>query len=250
MACNLLRTAHRVLTKREPHMRYAALVGMLLWSWIAPLSAAEDVQDFAAIETAVTDYVLAHADPHTRYEIALNPMDARLRLPACERAVEVFAPPGYRPMGSATLGVRCNHERSWVVYVTAQIKAMRRVAVLTSAVTRGTAIKPGDVVLREQDVSSLSGGYFFDEQHIVGKLAKRSLTAGMVISPNELTAPRWVARGQVVTLFVDSGGLQVRAQGEAMVDGAENDLVRVRNVLSGKVVDGFVTAPGTVRVKM
>lgn len=224
--------------------------------WISLLScttlvwAADAVQEFAPIETAVIDYVLTHSDPQTRYEITLDPPDARLRLPMCERAIEAFAPPGYRPMGSATLGVRCNQTRSWIIYVSAHIKAMRRIAVLSNAVVRGAVITPADIVLREQDVSSLSSGYFFDEQQVVGKLAKRSLSAGTAISPHELTAPRWVARGQVVTLFVDSGGLQVRAQGEAMMDGAENDSVKVRNVLSGKVVDGFVTAPGTVRVKM
>jgi flagella basal body P-ring formation protein FlgA len=230
-------------------MRYA-VAWIVLLPWCANLWAEEEAQDFARIEAAVVDYVMAHTDPHTRYEITLNPLDARLRLPVCGRAIEVFASPGYRPMGTATLGVRCNQDRSWVVYVSAHIKAFRRVAVLTSAVMRGTPIKPGDIVLRELDVSSLSSGYFFDEQYVVGKLAKRSLNAGMVISPNELSAPRWVARGQVVTLYVDSDGLQVRAQGEAMGDGAENDLVKVRNALSGKVVDGFVTAPGTVRVKM
>lgn len=231
-------------------MRYTVAAWIVLLPWTTQLWAAEPTQDFAPIETAVVDYVMAHADPDTRYEITLDPLDIRLRLPVCGRPVEVFAPPGYRPMGTATVGVRCSQDRSWSIYVSAHIKAFRRIAVLTNAVARGTTIKPADVVLREQDISGLSSGYFFDEQHIVGKLAKRSLTAGMAISPNELTAPRWVARGQAVTLFVDSGGLQVRAQGEAMADGAENDLVKVRNVVSGKIVDGFVTAPGIVRVKM
>lgn len=231
-------------------MHKVMIAGLSLLSCTTCAWAADVVQDFAPIETAVTDYVLAHSDPHTRYEITLDPPDARLRLPMCERPIEAFAPPGYRPMGTATLGVRCNQTRSWVIYVSAHIKAMRRIAVLSNAVVRGAVITHADVVLREQDVSSLSSGYFFDEQQVVGKLAKRSLSAGTSISPHELTAPRWVARGQVVTLYVDSGGLQVRAQGEAMMDGSENDSVKVRNVLSGKVVDGFVTAPGTVRVKM
>lgn len=231
-------------------MRIAVAAGMMLLPLSATLWAADAVQNFAPIQSAAIDYVIAHADPHTRYEIVLNPLDTRLRLPACAQVLEVFAPPGYRPMGTTTLGVRCNHTRGWTVYFSLQIKAFRRIAVLANTLVRGSAIQPGDIVLREQDVSRLSSGYFFDAQQLVGKLVKRSLIAGVVISPNELSAPRWVARGQVVTLFVDSGGLQVRAQGEALVDGAENDLVKVRNVLSGKVVDGFVTAPGTVRVKM
>lgn len=243
-------TIHRILLKRERRMRLIVVIGMVSLLCAAQVRAAEAVQDFAAVETAVVDYVLAHADPHTRYEIEMQALDPRLRLPACERPVEIFAPPGYRPMGTTTLGVRCNQNRSWMIYVSAHIKAYRRIAVLANTVMRGAVIKPADIVLREQDVGSLNGGYFFDAQDIVGKLAKRSLSAGMALSPRELTAPRWVARGQTVTLYVDSGGLQVRAQGEALIDGAENDLVKVRNILSGKVVDGFVTAPGTVRVKM
>lgn len=231
-------------------MRNLTVVWIVCLLGATSARATEPIQDFAPIETALIDFVMAHADPQTRYEISVDPIDARLRLPACVQPIEVFAPPGYRPMGTATLGVRCSQDRSWTVYLSAHIKAFRRIAVLANSMVRGASIKPGDIVLREQDVSNLNSGYFFDEEHVVGKLVKRSLSAGMVLSPNELTAPRWVARGQVVTLFVDSGGLQVRAQGEAMADGSENDLVRVRNVISGKVVDGFVTAPGTVRVKM
>ena len=90
----------------------------------------------------------------------------------CGKPIEVFAPPGYRPMGTATLGVRCNQTRSWNIYVTAHIKAFRSIAVLTSAVLRGSIIKPADVVLREHDVGRLSGGYFSDTQHVAGQLAK------------------------------------------------------------------------------
>lgn len=247
MARNLLHALHLL---RENSMRYAAAALLMLLPWTAPTWAAEAAQDFAPIESAVIKYVMAHADPHTRYEITLDRLDPRLRLPVCGKPVEVFAPPGYRPLGTTTLGVRCKQTRNWSIYVTAHIKAFRHIAVLTNPVARGSIIKSTDVVLREHDVGRLSGGYFSDTQHVAGHHAKRSLSAGMVLSPGELSAPRWVTRGQTVTLFVDTGSLQVRAQGEALADGAENDLVKVRNTMSGKVVNGFVTAPGTVRVKM
>ena len=231
-------------------MHYIAAAWIVLLAWSAPGWATEAAQEFAPIKSAVVDYVMSHADPHTRYEITLDAFDPRLRLPVCSQPIEVFAPPGYRPMGTATLGVRCNQARSWLIHVSAHIKAFRRIAVLASAVPRATPIKAADVVLREHDIGRLVGGYFLDEKEIIGKLAKRPLSAGMVISPNELSAPRWVTRGQVVTLFTDSAGLQVRAQGEALADGAENQLVKVRNVVSGKVISGLVTAPGIVRVQM
>ncbi len=249
MACKLLWSLYRTFWKAA-HMRYTTALWMVLLPWAAGVWAADATQDFASIRSAVVDYVMAHSDPYTRYEITLDRLDARLRLPACGRPVEVFAPPGYRPMGAVTLGVRCSQDRSWTIYVSAHIKALRRIAVLASAVVRGATLRPADVVLREYDVSGLSAGYFTDAQQVVGKLVKRSLSAGLALAPGELAAPRWVTRGQVVTLFVDSGGLQVRAQGEAMADGAENDLIKVRNVVSGKIVAGFVTAPGTVRVTL
>lgn len=210
----------------------------------------EPVHDFSHLDGAITDYVKANNAPNARYEVHINALDPRLHLPRCADPVEIFTPPGHRLMGATLLGVRCNTTRAWVIYVSAQVKVFRNVATLVRAVARGAYIGPNDITFREQDVGSLSQGFFPDAANIVGKLAKRALAIGTVVTPAHLSTPRWVTRGEVVTLLLDTGMMQVRAQGEALTDGTENERVKARNVLSGKIVEGIVSAPGTLRVRM
>lgn len=208
------------------------------------------IQDFSALESTVNVFVHASGEANARYEVNIDAPDARLQLPLCAEPLQVFLPPGHRLLGSTLIGVRCNTNQSWVIYVSTHIKQFRKVVMLDNAVTRGTRINPRDLVLRELDIGKLTTGYFVETDMVAGKLAKRSLTPGIVVTPAHLSVPRWVSRGDIVTLLIDTGGLQVRAQGEAMADGAENDKIKARNILSGKVVDGIVAGPGMLRIRM
>jgi flagella basal body P-ring formation protein FlgA len=223
----------------------------LFFAGIAPVvGAAGEYQDLDGIRAAVTHHVLDRAEPRTRYAIAVDGLDPRLQLARCPHEPEVFEPRGYRAAGTTTLGVRCTAQRAWMIYVPVTIRTYRKIAVLTQPLARGASIGAEHLRFQEYDVSTFSGGYFTDASAVVGKLAKRALNAGVVLSASHLAAPRWVSRGEIVTLLVDVGGLQVRARGEALADGAENDVIRARNILSGKVIDGVVSAPGTLLVRM
>jgi flagella basal body P-ring formation protein FlgA len=64
-----------------------------------------------------------------------------------------------------------------------------------------------------------------------------------MLQPNVL-----VRRGQQVTLIAANSGVQIRAQGQALTEGAVDQRVRVQNVSSLKVVEGVVESDGAVRV--
>mgnify|MGYP006202654589 CR=1 FL=1 len=75
---------------------------------------------------------------------------------------------------------------------------------------------------------------------------------GAVQRPAQPTPPLQpdvlVRRGQQVTLIAANGGVQIRAQGQALTEGAADERVRVQNVSSLKVVEGVVESDGVVRV--
>jgi len=222
----------------------------ILLIWVNPAFGGARMQDFSQLDAMIGEFVRSSGEANARYEVSIDAPDERLQLPLCAESLQVFLPPGHRLLGATLVGVRCNTTRSWVMYVSTHIKLFRKVAMLGNAVARGARIEMRDIVFGEQDIGKLTTGYFVDAEQVLGKLAKRPLTPGLVLMPSQLTTPRWVARGDIVTLLIEAGGLQVRAQGEALADGGENDRVKARNVLSGKVVDGIVSGPGTVRIRM
>jgi len=59
-----------------------------------------------------------------------------------------------------------------------------------------------------------------------------------------------VRRGQRVTLIASAGGIEVRAQGEAVADAMPDGRVRVLNLNSHRVVEGRVESRDSVRVSL
>jgi flagella basal body P-ring formation protein FlgA len=62
-------------------------------------------------------------------------------------------------------------------------------------------------------------------------------------------SPQIVDRGQTVDLVAQSAGLVVNMQGKALANGSEGDRLLVKNLSSGKRVEGLVLASGTVLIQ-
>ncbi len=185
-----------------------------------------------------------------RTEIKLGKLDPRLKLKACETQLEAFQAPGSRQMGNTTVGIRCPDENGWSIYVTAKIKVFGKVLVLRQPLTRGVAISQNDLDLVERNLAALPYGYYADPKPVIGKLTKRTLAANSVLTPQMLTAPKLIKRGQRVTLVGEAGALTVRMVGEALSDGSEGDIIRVRADGSKRVIDGTVTPQGVIKVTL
>lgn len=185
-----------------------------------------------------------------RTEITLGKLDPRLKLKSCKTDLEAFQAPGSRQMGNTTVGVRCPGDNGWSIYVTAKIKVFGPVLVLRQPLTRGAAISETDLQLVERNLAALPYGYYVDPEPVIGKLTKRTLAANSVLTPQMVQAPKLVKRGQRVTLVGEAGVLKVRMVGEALSDGGEGDLIRVRADGSKRVIDGTVTAQGVIKVTL
>lgn len=80
----------------------------------------------------------------------------------------------------------------------------------------------------------------------VGQASLRPLRPGQVLQKRLLAAPVLVKRGDAVQIEARSGPVQVSASGEALEPGRQGDVVRVRNVNTGKVIRARVVEAGTV----
>ncbi len=183
-------------------------------------------------------------------QIQISRLDSRLRLAACESPLNAFAPHANNRPGNMTVGVRCEGERPWTVYVPVRIDSYIEVLTLTTAVTRGTVLKESDLRPIRRNLATLPQGYFTDPVDVIGREARRSLRAGDIISPNAIAEPHLVNRGQEVWLTAEGGGISVSAKAEAMQDGAQGDRIQVRNLSSRRVIEAEVIGPQQVRTAL
>ena len=81
-----------------------------------------------------------------------------------------------------------------------------------------------------------------------GKIAKRTLLPGRYIPATAIREAWLVEQGAAVQVFFIAGGLTISATAVTLQPGAAGDLVKVRNIDSGKILSGTVMADGSIRV--
>ena len=201
------------------------------------------------LEFTVEDY-LATTQTEGRYEIEVNPLDPRLRMPACSRQLDASLEGSGTPIGRVTVRVRCDSSAPWTVFVPATVRLFRDVVVVTRPLKRENVVGEGDVALRERDVGTLTQGYLTALDQVLGMKMLRPTVIDQVLTPQHLEQAEVVRKGDHVVIVAHSGSLSVRMPGEALSKGGLSEQIRVRNLNSKRVIKARVTGPGQVEVAM
>jgi flagella basal body P-ring formation protein FlgA len=212
---------------------------------VLPLQAGE-IQSLDAIREAVRQQVASQYN-QAGTEITIGTLDPRLRLSKCSQPLQTFFPQGRR--GSRmTVGVRCQAPKRWTIYVTAQIHQRVQALVAKEYLRRGRILSREDLVPKQFELNQLKFGYFTDINEVLGKTLKRHLNRGAVLTPSNIVVTKVIKRGERVSIIAETGGISVRASGEALEDGGLGDIIRVKNLNSKKVIEARIEAPGRVKV--
>ncbi len=201
------------------------------------------------LEFTVEDYLATTQTPG-RYEIQVNQLDPRLRMPMCDRELTASLESPAQPIGRVTVKVRCEGASPWTVYVPAQVKLFRDVVVVTRPLKRTGIIGYEDVAMRERDISLITQSYLTSVDQAIGQKLTRPMVTDQVITLVNLEQAQVVRKGDQVVISASSGGLNVKMPGEALSNGGMSEQIRVKNLNSNRVIKARVTAPGQVEVAL
>jgi len=85
-------------------------------------------------------------------------------------------------------------------------------------------------------------------EQVNGKLTRQTLLPGHYIPLNAIRDAYTVEQGAAVRVLYSEGGLIITATAVTLEPGSAGDVIKVRNMDSGRVFSGIVMADGTVRV--
>lgn len=213
---------------------------------------AEPLEDLNRLHEIARAALLTHlqqtAGGNLDTEVKMLPLDARLRLAACDDNVDhqVLIQPG--SLGSATVKLTCTGSARWTLFAPAQIAVFGEAAVAAHNIDRGSLVQPGDIRYVRQNLSALGANYIDLAKPIIGLALKRSVREGEVLRLSQLEEPKIIQRGDRVMLEAQSNGLSVAVQGTAMANGKLGERIQVKNTQSNQLVDAQVVGPGRVRV--
>lgn len=169
-------------------------------------------------------------------------VDANLRMPACAQPLQAKA------TANTTVEVACPQTGGWRLFVPVKVRREQQVLVLARGVAAGEVLGAADISSVTRDTARLSGAVLLKPEAAVGRVARRALSAGSLLSATDLVAPRTVRRGDNVALVSRRGGVEVRMAGRALGDAGEGERVSVENLSSRRVMQGTATPDGDVLV--
>lgn len=230
---------------------------LVLWA-LAVATAPEATAQRAAVQEPASIAQAAVAFAKTQFQggptdsvlhVTATGLDPRLRMPACQSGLEGFAPAAMRPAARMTVGVRC-HRPQWNVFVPVNIETEMTVLTLNRALTRLARPGAGDIEPRRMRVPGFAADYIGNPAELEGRHLRVAAAPGTALRTSLLERDTVIRRGQRVTLVAAAGGIEVRAQGEALADATAAGRVRVLNLNSRKIVEGRVETADRVRVDL
>jgi flagella basal body P-ring formation protein FlgA len=208
---------------------------LLMFLLVLPITVAQAAGGFQPVESIRA--AALGAVPDGQAEASLDPA---LRMPACDQALQA------QQATAGTVEVSCPD--GWRLFVPVKVRRSQAVLVLARGVAAGEAVAADALATETRDVSRIAGAVLADPAQAVGRVARRMLPAGTVLSAGDLAAPRLVRRGDQVALVSRRGGVEVRVAGRALGDAGEDERVAVENLSSRRVLQGRVGPGGEVLV--
>lgn len=214
----------------------------------APQAGAQPAkQNLAIIKAKIVEFLETQAIGYPgKVSVHAGAIDPNLRLAQCPD-MQVFLPSGSRAWGKTSVGVRCGAPSAWTIYVQATVNVIAQYLVAAKPLAQGTVVSNDDVLFESGDLSQLPAGVFTDAAQAIGRTANISMTAGTVLRQEMLKMPLAVQRGQTVIVTSVGKGFTVSAEGQAMANANEGQVVQVK-VSSGQVITGVARSGGHVDV--
>lgn len=180
-----------------------------------------------------------------KVSIRLGKIDTT-RLPPCA-AHEAYTPPGAKMIGKTSVGIRCLTPNAWNVLIPAEIQVTGTYVTTARSILAGRTIQTEDLHVLSGDISTLPTGIIADPAAAQGKTLRNSLGAGQLLRSDQLISPMVIRQGQSVRVISKGAGFAVSAEGKAMTNAAEGQLVQVR-MSSGQTVSGTARSDGSVEI--
>ena len=133
--------------------------------------------------------------------------------------------------------------------VRVKMEASIDVVVTTKPLSIGTVIGSEDVKQCQRWYSQYPQGVMTDLEEVVGKTLTTQVRANTELTRYALKAARLVRKGSMVKMLAETGTLVVTAIGQSQENGAQGEVIRVKNLSSNKIVYAKVIDPSLVKVE-
>ena len=194
----------------------------------------------------------ANEQAESGFDVSYKPgrLDSRLALATCDKPLAVSFSGDPWKTTQPTLQVSCSGKRPWRMFLNATVTIVGEGMVAARPLARGERLTADLIKAESVTVNATRRGVITDPDQLIGMEMRRGVNAGTLMSPDLLSAPAAVVRGDHVIITARRGNFAVNSRGKALADASVGDQVLVENLSSARTVKARVTAPGQVEIPM
>ena len=204
------------------------------------------------LQQIVDEYLAAHSDdlPAADIRYIVDDTPIPFVLPAGDLKWEVIpSDPGIIGSSRFVIIFKVDGKVRKNMSLTGRFEAMAPVAVASADVPKGSLLESRYLVMETRDITRFRKPCL-DPAELEGRLALRNIKAGSVIELSMVQVPPLVKKGEVVKIVLNRGGIFLSTLGVARNDGGKDELIKVENISSNKILQCRVSAAGLVEVAL
>ena len=182
-------------------------------------------------------------------EIKAGKIDSRIRFKQCSETLEANSSVSKRIAKNWTINIHCYGDTPWSIYIPVKAKLTREMFISKTTITRGEVITKDKILLKEQQITNRNQQHFSEPDNIIGREARKTIRPNRVIKSSMLQEALLVHKKESVLIYAKSPQIQISMKGTALKNGRYNEMIKVRNNSSNKVIDALVVDRGIVSIR-
>jgi flagella basal body P-ring formation protein FlgA len=130
----------------------------------------------------------------------------------------------------------------------ADLEEWREVVVAARSVGRGELLQDEDFSRARMNVGTIPIDAISESNDLAGMEVEHALNEGEILRKRNLRRPAVIPSGSKVVAVFKGGAIEATATATALEDGMHNQVIKIRNESSKKILEGTVIEPGLVRI--
>ena len=128
-----------------------------------------------------------------------------------------------------------------------KVKKKYKVFKLGRGLEKNSVLQKEDIKVLYSNISSQSS-FFKNKNELIGRKLNKNLKMDQILHPRHLEEKFDINNGDYVSIVSSTKKVSVVALGEALNSGNLDDLIRVKNIRSGKIIKGYIQKNKIIRV--
>lgn len=218
---------------------------------LMPLAAQAASVPVAQIKKAVETSIRQRM-PWKNEDVTIGPIqfDDSIELPAGRLTFTLTPNPHEDYLGRSVMALQLFVDGQPVrrMWVNTSISVMADVVTVVRPLGNAQSIQASDLTIQRRDLKDLPNDALRSINAVVGNRTTCAIYPQTVLQANMVESPPLVRRGDMVKIVAHSGSLTITATGLVKQKGARDEIIRVMNTSSNRVIAARVKEPGVVEV--